>query len=339
MAPINRCLAAAASVLLIASPASQALAWGATGHRLVGQVGVAALPDEVPAFVRSPQAVKDIGELAREPDRWRAAGKVHDTTRDPGHFIDVDDDGKILGGPVLNALPPTRTEYEAALRAVSSDSQHAGYLPYAIVDGWQQLAKDFAYWRILKAAIPREKNLDHKAWMQRDLARREAQTIEDLGVWAHYVGDGSQPMHASIHYNGWGAFPNPHGYTQERVHAFFEGAFVRKYVGAQAVRADLTPPRICEASIEGCTAAYLTATAASVEPYFALQKAGGFIDGDARGRAFATQRVAAGASELRDLVVIAWRASAQGSIGYPAITVDQVVRDGLDPFDALYGED
>ena len=176
MAPINRCLAAAASVLLIASPASQALAWGATGHRLVGQVGVAALPDEVPAFVRSPQAVKDIGELAREPDRWRAAGKVHDTTRDPGHFIDVDDDGKILGGPVLNALPPTRTEYEAALRAVSSDSQHAGYLPYAIVDGWQQLAKDFAYWRILKAAFPREKNLDHKAWMQRDLARREAQT-------------------------------------------------------------------------------------------------------------------------------------------------------------------
>ena len=331
--------AAVIAVLLVFAPASRALAWGATGHRLIGQVAAGSLPTEVPAFLRTPQAIKDIGELAREPDRWRAAGKVHDTTRDPGHFIDVDDNGKILGGPSLDALPQTRAEYEVALRAVNSDSQHAGYLPYAIVDGWQQLAKDFAYWRILKAAIPRERNSEHKAWMQRDLVRRETLTINDLGVWAHYVGDASQPMHASVHYNGWGAFPNPRGFTQEHVHAFFEGSFVRKYVGAGAVRAGLTPLHICESPIDVCAARYLAATAANVEPYFALQKAGGFVDGDPRGRAFAAERVSAGASALRDLVVIAWRASAEGSIGYPAITVDQVVKGGLDPFDALYGDD
>ena len=28
----------------------------------------------------------------------------------------------------------------------------AGYLPYSIVDGWQQLVKDFGYWRVLVAA-------------------------------------------------------------------------------------------------------------------------------------------------------------------------------------------
>jgi hypothetical protein len=336
---VTRVAVSGAGALLVLSAASQALAWGATGHRLIGALGAAALPPEVPAFVHTPEAVRDIGELAREPDRSKGSGKIHDTTRDPAHFIDVDDAGKILGGPALDALPPTRAEYDVALQAVKSDSYHAGYLPYAIVDGWQQLVKDFAYWRVLKAAIPRERDAEHKAWLERDLVRREAQTINDLGVWAHYVGDASQPMHASVHFNGWGPYPNPNGYTQDRVHAYFEGAFVRAYVGPERIRADMTPLQICEEAINVCTARYIGATAATVEPYFALQKAGGFVDGDARGRAFTAQRIAAGASSVRDLVVIAWRASSQGSVGYPALTVDQVVRDGVDPFDALYGED
>ena len=34
-----------------------------------------------------------------------------------------------------------------ALRAAGTDEYRAGYLPYAIIDGWQQLVMDFAYWR------------------------------------------------------------------------------------------------------------------------------------------------------------------------------------------------
>jgi hypothetical protein len=338
--PANSLRAVAlAAAFTILGPASPALAWGSTGHRLIGQIAAASLPEEIPSFLRAPGAVQDIGELAREPDRWRGSGKTHDTTRDPAHFIDVDDGGKVLGGPALDALPPTRTEYETALRAVGADSQRAGYLPYAIIDGWQQLAKDFAYWRILKAAIPREHNPQRRAWLEGDLVRREAQTIADLGVWAHYVGDASQPMHVSVHYNGWGAFPNPNGYTQERVHVPFEGDYVHRNVTADQVRAAMSPLAPCEAVIEVCAARYLETTATTVEPYFKLQKAGGFSSADPRGQVFARERVAAGASALRDFVVSAWRASAKGSIGYPALTVDQVVAGGFDPYDALYGDD
>ena len=329
---------ASAAALAVLAFASQALAWGSTGHRLIGQIGTASLPDEVPAFLRMPQAIQDIGELAREPDRWRGSGKTHDTTRDPGHFVDVDDGGKILGGPALDALPQTRAEYEAALRAVGAETYHAGYLPYSIIDGWQQLAKDFAYWRILKAAVPREHNPERKAWLERDLERREILTVNDLGVWAHYVGDASQPMHVSVHYNGWGAYPNPNGYTQERVHVPFEGDYVHRHVTADQVRAAMTPANPCEDAVETCTARYLATTASKVLPYFELQKAGGFFGADPRGPVFARERVAAGASALRDFVTAAWRASARGSIGYPAITVDQVVG-GADPYDALYGDD
>ncbi len=52
--------------------------------------------------------------------------------------------------------------------------------------------------------------------------------IRDLGVWSHYIGDGSQPMHVSVHYNGWGNYPNPNGYTMAKIHAYFEGEYVRR---------------------------------------------------------------------------------------------------------------
>lgn len=339
MKPPAACIVVLVCGLAASAPARPALAWGATGHRIVGMEGARALPADLPAFLRQPGAAEAVGELSREPDRSKGSGKVHDSMRDPAHYINVDDQGRIAGGPALSALPPTRAEFEIALRAVNTDSTHVGYLPYAIVDGWQQLTKDFAYWRVLTAAIPREKDGERKAWMQRDLARREASTLHDLGVWAHFVGDGSQPMHVTIHYNGWGDYPNPAGYTQERVHAPFEGPFVRHYVDAGAVRAAMTAPSPCDAVIESCAAQYLAATLASVEPFYALQKAGGFVNGDARGRAFAAARLAAAADELRDLTVAAWEASARVSVGYPALPVDQVVNGGVDPYDALYGED
>ncbi|HEX4181782.1 MAG TPA: S1/P1 Nuclease [Caulobacteraceae bacterium] len=339
MSPFSVQIAALGAAVLVLAPASEALAWGATGHRLIGQVAAGSLPDETPAFLRTPQAIGDIGELNREPDRWKASGKTHDTTRDPAHYVDIDDNGKILGGPALNALPTTRAEYETALRAAGTETYHAGYLPYSIIDGWQQLAKDFAYWRVLTAAIPREHDPQRKAWMERDLARREMLTVRDLGIWAHYVGDASQPMHVSVHYNGWGNYPNPHGYTQERVHAAFEGDYVRRNVNAEQVRTAMPPSSPCEEAIEVCTERYLAATVETVQPYFALQKAGGFVGDDPRGKAYVRARVAAGAAALRDFIITAWRTSANGSVGYPAVTVDQVVNGGVDPFDAIYGED
>ena len=328
-----------AGALLALVSSSEAEAWGAAGHRMIGQAAIAALPDEVPAFVRTPQVAQDVGELDREPDRWRESGKTHDSTRDPAHFLDLDDNGKVLGGPVLAALPPTRAEYESDLRAVSADTYHAGYLPYAIVDGWQQLAKDFAYWRVLKAAIPRERDPARKAWLERDLVRREGLTIRDLGVWAHFVGDASQPMHVSVHFNGWGPFPNPNGYTQNRVHTGFEGDYVRRNLDTDQIRAAMAPPAPCEDPVEVCTARYLAATNARIEPYFVLQKDGGFANADPRGAAFVRERVSAGAAVLRDLVTTAWRASAKGTVGHPSIPVEQVVKGGADPYDSLYGDD
>ncbi|MEJ0067150.1 MAG: hypothetical protein WDM85_18520 [Caulobacteraceae bacterium] len=126
-------LAAPAALALVAAAAasSPAFAWGAMGHRLIGSVGAAALPPEIPAFLRTPDAIQQIGELSREPDRSKDAGNPHDSDLNPAHFTDIDDQGKIGGVIALTDLPPTRAAYEAALRAGGTDGFVQGYLPYS----------------------------------------------------------------------------------------------------------------------------------------------------------------------------------------------------------------
>ena len=320
---------------------TNALAWGAMGHRLIGEVAMQALPPSLPAFLRTPEAAQAVGELAREPDRSKGSGQPHDTDLDPGHFVNLDDAGRVRGGPPITGLPATREAYDTALHAAGTDMTKSGYLPYNIEDGFEQLTKDFAYWRVETAALKTSAtDASDRAWIARDLKLREALTLRDLGYWSHFIGDGSQPMHVSIHYNGWGDYPNPHNYTQEKIHGPFEGPFIHTYVTADMVRADLKPYQPCVGGIAVCTGAYLQATSRWVEPVYALWGAGGFKDGDARGRAFAAARVADGASELRDLVVDAWRASDDGVVGYqPSITVKAAEAGQPVPLPVLYGAD
>ncbi len=273
-----------------------AWAWGATGHRLIGVAAMAALPGEIPAFLRTPQAAAEVVELSREPDRWRDSGRVHDSDRDGAHFLDLGADGRIAGGPALGALPPTRVAYAAALRALDTDEIAQGYLPYAIVDGFQQLAKDFAYWRALKAAEPRQADPAKRAWLRSDRLRREALIVRDLAVFAHYVGDASQPLHVTEHHDGWRG-PNPQGFTTWRIHAPVEGAFVRANLEGAMVGTRMAPYRDCVCAIEARTAAYLRTTASFVEPLYALEKAGGFRGADPRGVGFTSARLAAGADQ------------------------------------------
>jgi hypothetical protein len=326
------------ALLAVLVPA-QALAWGATGHRLLGEAAVRALPRELPAFVRTPQAIADVGELSREPDRSKGAGKPHDSDRDPGHFVDASDDGTVLGGPRLAALPATRAEYEAALRAVGSDSWKAGYLPYSIVDRWQQLMHDFAYWRVLSSALADRRSAPHRAWLTADRRRREAMILEDIGALSHFVGDGSQPLHVTLHYNGWGEGPNPDGYTQARIHAPFESELVRSSVRLSDVARGMTPLRLCRCAVEQRTADYLVETSRRVVPLYRLEKAGGFASGDPRGVRFAAEQLARGASELRDMITEAWRASADHPVGWKPVSPADVAAGRAEAFPALYGAD
>lgn len=339
---MKRLMIAAAALLLVSAPAMNVGAWGNTGHRLIGVAAMRALSDDLPAFLKTPASIADVGELAREPDRWKGAGQPHDRERDTAHFIDLDDNGFTMNakGPSIDTLPRLKSEFDAALTTAGLSVNDAGYLPYAMMDAYQNLGRDFAYWRVLNAAEARETDPGKKAWYRADRERREALILRDIGVLAHYVGDGSQPHHLSIHFNGWGDYPNPEGFTNSRrTHGLFEGEFASRVARLDMIEAAMTQPQLAGLDLRARTTGYLKTTLGTVIPFYRLEKAGGFNGADPRGAAFVTERLAAGASELRDLIILCWRESGSASVGWPAVKVAEVEAGTADPWISMIGED
>src|SRR5689334_22697125 len=116
----------AGSVLIFPS---EGYAWGATAHRIVSQVASQLLPNDVPQFLRTPEAGRQIAEVSRQPDWSKGAGEPHDADMTAANYALVGDDLKIAGGPSIAALPANRASYDAALHKVGSDQYRAGYLP------------------------------------------------------------------------------------------------------------------------------------------------------------------------------------------------------------------
>lgn len=332
-------LALALSAALTALPFGSAWAWGATGHEWVSGIAIEKLPTTLPAFIRTPEAIAEIAAMGRELDRSKGSGKTHDAERDPGHYVDLADDGSVEGILPLANLPATREEYDTLLRAGGKTQYKAGYLPYSIVDGFQQLRKDFAYWRALTKAIETAESPEERAWFEADRRLREKLTLRDLGVWSHYGGDASQPLHVTVHYNGWGNYPNPEGYTMKKIHAYFEGEFVKRNLSRSAVADEVGPYQPCGCSIEDRTKALLLASLAQVGPLYALEKEGGFKRGDQRGMMFATTRLAAGVEAVRDMIVMAWEESAKTPVGYPMVNVRDIEGGKVRATKELFGAD
>lgn len=328
-------------VTLLALPAAPAFAWGTAGHRIVSSAAMQNLPDTVPEFLRTPAAVAEVTALGPELDRLKDSGDPHDADDDPGHYLDALDDLSIAGVARLDALPKDRQAYAVALASAQTNEYAQGYLPYSIIDGWEQIRKDFTYWRADDYLAQHSVSAGDRAWFATDKALRESLTLRDIGVWGHFVGDGSQPLHVTVHFNGWGKYPNPKHYsTSDRVHSNFEGEYVRNHANAETVRsllnaagnirsfanggsvADNTSTAAIISQIEG----YLIGSAREVSPLYDLDLQNAFsAAGTPAGTAFVQHQLARGAQEMRDLIVFAWESSLGQSVSYPSIPLGDIL--------------
>jgi hypothetical protein len=316
-------------LLLTTAPftAGQAWAWGHTGHVSIGLVAADALPKEVKSFLRNDEAEIEISEWNAELDVSKTSGNIHDFERDPGHFLDISDDGSIAGVTSITSMPSSRRDFDTAMRGASpTNTQYGiGYLYYSLVDGWQQVRKDFAYIRAYSVGLKTAKSFADKSFFQTQLELRRKLTLRDIGVWGHYVADASQPMHVSVHFNGWGNFPNPNNFTNAPIHAPFEGSYVKQFVKPEAIKGALPPYRDCSCEIEVREAQYLQATLAEInETYQLAAVSNNYTTRNSQALKFVTQRLAAGAAELRDQIVDAWRSSATWVVGFPLINVADI---------------
>ncbi len=269
-------------------------AWGNEGHRLVNRLAAETLPASVPAFLRSDAAVKEIEYLGPEPDRWRSRAEPElNAAQALEHFIDLEP------ADALGPLPCNRLDFEAKIFAAGQRPEKIGLQPWVTTEVWERLKAALREYRALSAA-------------GQDTHPVEQVVIFYAGWLGHYVGDGSQPLHTTIQYNGW-VGPNPNGYTTEhQIHWQFEGPFVAANEHEPEVRAKMTEVKAIDGDIFDNYVAYLRHSNSYVEKVYQLDKAGGFTGaGTPESREFTAERLAAGASMLRDMIYTAWLESAK----------------------------
>ena len=280
----------------------QSAAWGSDGHRMINRLAAAALPKDVPEFLRSPEALNAMEYYGPEPDHWKSSAEPElSAAGSPEHFIDME--YAALLGPTL---PRRRYDYIRALAfaqkahpELSLTPEKAGLQPYAATEYYERLKAMMRDYRGLVA--------EHK-----DVKPLECAILFTAGILGHWVADGSQPLHTTIQYNGWTG-PNPNGYTTEhRIHAQFESDYVKANVKPERDIAPLVPAK---AQVLGDVfdqyVSYLQHSNSLVEQTYKLEKAGGFTGaGTPEAKAFTDERVAAGVTELRDLIYTAWIRSA-----------------------------
>ncbi|HTW83159.1 MAG TPA: hypothetical protein VMD91_03700 [Candidatus Sulfotelmatobacter sp.] len=326
---------------LVAAPLP-ALAWGAQGHQMINGAAMATLPDSLPPFLRTRAAHDEVELLGPEPDRLKG-DQPFDADESPGHYVDVSDDDTIDGIP-LAALPRDRRAYDTALRAATppSDQYGMGFLPYSIADGYERVLRDLAYWRVDTVGMTKAPTQAERDFFAYDRSVREQVTLRDIGVWGHFVGDASQPLHVTVHFNGWNSprthYPNPKDYSDSNtVHARWETDLVRAVATEPLVRARVAPVQTPATPILAQVGAYLTASASFVPAVYELEAAGGIDGRSPAATSLVLDRLAAGASELRDLIVEAWVNSANEKIGYPGISVHDVEAGTVVPTRASVG--
>jgi len=266
-----------------------ARAWGNEGHRLINRLAAANLPADMPEFLRTKAAIEEIEYLGPEPDRWRSPAEPElVAAQAPEHFIDLEP------ADALGPLPHKRLDFEAKVYAAGERPEKIGLQPWVTTEVWERLKAAMRQYRAMAA--------NHE-----DTRPVEEAILFYAGWLGHYVGDGSQPLHTTLQYNGWTG-PNPNGYTTaHQIHWQFEGPFVGANIHAPEVLAQMTPTKAIDGDIFDAYVAYLRHTSTYVEKVYQLEKAGGFSgEGTPESRAFTTERVAAGASMLRDMIYTAW---------------------------------
>lgn len=279
----------------------QGFAWGRDGHAMINRLAGAALPTDVPKFLRSKQALDALEYYGPEPDRWKSPLEPElNAAGSSEHYIDLE------WADLIGELPRKRYDFVRAL-AVAQKShpdlaltpEKVGLQPYVTVEVWERLKSAMRDYRKLQE--------DHK-----DTKPSECEIVFLAGWLGHYVADGSQPLHTTMQYNGWTG-PNPNGYTTEhKIHALFESTYVSANVKASDVAPLITVKPVVVGDIFTDYVAYLRHTNSLVEKTYQLEKTGAFAgEGTPEGKAFTDERLAAGATELRDLIYSAWVRSAE----------------------------
>ena len=301
-------------------------AWDYEGHRLVNELAVAGLPAEFPSFVRAPANVERIAFLAGEPDRWKNSPDLplrHENP--PDHYLDLEQ--LEWAGLDLATLSPLR--YEFALQFAAGRAAHLehfttidsgkntdhtrewpGFLPWTITESYDKLRSAFSYLNAFQKA----------GGTPEEIANAQANIVYIMGVMGHFVGDGAQPLHDTVHHNGW-VGENPRGFTTNpQFHSWIDGGFISKVgINYRDLAPRARPGRLLDTvakpgerdALFAVVWGYLQTQNGRVVPLYELEKAGQLkadgTPGSTDGRTFIEEQLLRGGEMLASLWLTAWR--------------------------------
>ena len=272
-----------AAILLILLVPAALFAWGEKGHLMINLVALDAAASRLPPFMNA--AREQVIFNAYEPDRWREEGRTPlNVAQEVDHYLDSEKWGSVL------TLPADRYAFLQQLADRKGDLRTGG-LAYAIIENYSRLVNAFRNWRNAKTAGDRESS--------------RANAVYVAGVMGHYVGDGSQPMHLTIHHHGWvGTVPNPRNFTKDSgIHSRYETAYVNAAIDASKVRPRVHAPERLP-NVWGSIKQYLAATFSELEPMYELEKTGEFNPEKPRPRG--TEFIEAELSRAGTLLAALW---------------------------------
>ncbi|MEK6644534.1 MAG: hypothetical protein AABZ08_11560 [Planctomycetota bacterium] len=301
------------ALLVLGSPA---LAWDEEGHVAVTRVAHRILPDRIPAWVKSPEVRVRLEYLCAEPDRWRGQNSLDlDHANNPEHYFDVEHlkDFDLT----LKALPPLRREFTDLLATVrlkhadrfapylrEGDKDYTklvpGLLPYTISElQW----KTASSWTTLKTYE------EYRDYVTDDMIENAKQNVVyHMGILSHYIGDGSQPLHLTMHHHGW-VGENPIGYTSDKkFHSYIDGGVLAlHHINAESIATlPATPRKVSKDKYFEDICAYLNESFEKVEPLYAMEKSGELAK--APGKKFIEDRLSTGGEMLAGV----WTAAFDG---------------------------
>ena len=271
-----------------------AAAWGDKGHLMINRLAIEAASSKLPEFMNA--AREQVIYNGYEPDRWREEGRTSamNTAQAADHFFDSEYWGEI------STIEPDRYLFMEKIAAKKIDLIKVGYLPYAMLENYGKLVNAFRFWRNAKTPQDRES--------------ARANAVYVAGVLGHYVGDGSQPMHLSVQYNGWlDTTPNPKNYTKDRgFHIRYEATYMNAAVEMTAVKPKVQPPQRLN-NVWNSIKQYLTQSFGELEPIYELEKAGEFNPQQprAKGTAAIAAQLARASTMLSNLWCTAWLESGE----------------------------
>jgi len=298
-----------------------ASAWDYEGHRAINQLALASLTKDF-GINLTPALKGRIAFLAGEPDRWRNISDLPlKHFNGPDHYIDLED--LKLFGLTPETLPIMRYDFIADIAKARAahpekfpqidpdkDADHTreldGFLPWAITENYEKLKSGFSS---LKA-------FQTHGGTPEEVANAQADAVYVMGVMGHYVGDGAQPLHTTVHYNGW-AGNNPKGYTaKQNFHGWIDGGYLKKIGGIkmETLIGKIRPAtRIPNADdpekFFRSIVAYLGDQNKFVEPLYEMEKNGQLTGNDEKGmqgRPFLEGQLVKGAQMLGNIWLTAW---------------------------------